>query len=286
VRILYLRLEKETPDMKKSLILIISVILLALSACTPKEELPALKVGMDLRYPPFETVDSSGAASGISVDIAKELGEFMGREVEIVDLPFGSLITSLQTGEIDIIIASMSITPARQETIDFTNPYVYFPLVTLVNKTFVESNNIQSIDDVLAYDGVKFAGQKGTVFLDIPTSKAANPGTPIETDSAALAVIEVTTGAAQATVLSLLAAASNQKANPASTVLFLDALQVNPIGMGVKKGNEELLQKANEFIASMESEGVNTRLREKYNPILLSEYLLEEGFDLFLTSND
>jgi hypothetical protein len=56
--------------------------------------------------------------------------------------------------------------------------------------------------------------------------------------------------------------------------------------MGVKKGNEELLQKANEFIASMESEGVNTRLREKYNPILLSEYLLEEGFDLFLTAND
>jgi len=145
--------------MKKSLILIISVILLALSACAPKEELPALKVGMDLRYPPFETVDSSGAASGISVDIAKELGKFLDREVEIVDLPFGSLITSLQTGEIDIIIASMSITPARQET-------------------------------------------------------------------------------------------------------------------------------ANEFIASMESEGVNTRLREKYNPILLSEYLLEEGFDLFLTSND
>ncbi|MBV1709660.1 MAG: transporter substrate-binding domain-containing protein [Erysipelothrix sp.] len=272
--------------MKKSLILIISVILLALSACAPQEELPALKVGMDLRYPPFETVDSSSNPSGISVDIAKELGEFMGREIEIVDLPFGSLITSLQTGEIDIIIASMSITPARQETIDFTNPYVYFPLVTLANKAFVDANNIQSIDDVLAYDGVKFAGQKGTVFLDIPTSKAANPGTPIETDSAALAVIEVTTGAAQATVLSLLAAASNYKANPASTVLFLDALQVNPIGMGVKKGNEELLQKANEFIASMESEGVNTRLREKYNPILLSEYLLEEGFDLFLTAND
>jgi polar amino acid transport system substrate-binding protein len=272
--------------MKKSLILIISVILLALSACAPREELPPLKVGMDLRYPPFETVDSSSNPSGISVDIAKELGEFMGREIEIVDLPFGSLITSLQTGEIDIIIASMSITPARQETIDFTNPYVYFPLVTLVNKAFVDANNIQSIDDVLAFDSVKFAGQKGTVFLDIPTSKAANPGTPIETDSAALAVIEVTTGAAQATVLSLLAAASNYKANPASTILFLDALQVNPIGMGVKKGNEELLQKANEFIASMESEGVNTRLREKYNPILLSEYLLEEGFDLFLTAND
>lgn len=271
--------------MKKSLVLILTVILLALSACAPKEEIPPLKVGMDLRYPPFETIDSTGAPSGISVDIAKELGEFLNREVEIVDLPFGSLITSLQTGEIDIIIGSMSITPARKETIDFSDPYVYFPLVTLVNKTFVDANNIQSIDDVLAYSGVKFAGQKGTVFLDIPTSKAANPGTPIETDSAALAVIEVTTGAAQATVLSLLAAASNYKANPATTVLFLDALQVNPIGMGVKKGNTELLLKANQFIASMESEGVNTRLRQKYNPILLTDYLLEEGFDLFLTND-
>ena len=273
--------------MKKAIVLTLLAYLLFLSGCAPvsNQQEPVLKVGMDLRYPPFETVDSQGSPMGISVDIAKELGDYLNREVEIVDLPFGSLITSLQTGEIDIIIASMSITAERQQVIDFSAPYVYFPLVTLVNKAFVDQNNITSLDQVLATDGVVFAGQKGTIFLDIPTSKAANPGTPIETDSAALAVIEITTGSAQATVLSLLAAASNQKANQDTTVLFLDALQVNPIGMGVAKGNNELLSQANAFIASMETSGVSDRLRAKYNPLLLSDYGLSQGLDLFL-SND
>lgn len=271
--------------MKKTFLLISIVLLLFLGACAPKEEAP-LRVGMDLRYPPFETVDSQGNPMGISVDIAFELGEFLGREVEIVDLPFGSLITSLQTNEIDIIIGSMSITEERKQSIDFSIPYVYFPLVTLVNRQLAESSNFESIDDVLAHDNVVFAGQKGTIFLSIPETKAANPGQVVETDSAALAIIEVTTGAADATVLSLLAAASNHKANIQTTVMFIEPLQVNPIGMGIAKGNSELKEKADKFIASMEQSGVNQRLREKYNSMLLDEYLLEDGIDLFLQLND
>ena len=91
--------------MKKLIGLIALISLLALSACapsTPEEELPVLKVGMDLRYPPFETVDGAGAPFGISVDIANELGTYLGREVEIVNITFGSLITELNLGEIEI----------------------------------------------------------------------------------------------------------------------------------------------------------------------------------------
>ena len=151
---------------------------------------------------------------------------------------------------------------------------------------YKQSSNFESIDDVLAYDNVVFAGQKGTIFLSIPETKAANPGQVVETDSAALAIIEVTTGAADATVLSLLAAASNHKANIQTTVMFIEPLQVNPIGMGIAKGNSELKEKADKFIASMEQSGVNQRLREKYNSMLLDEYLLEDGIDLFLQLND
>ena len=88
--------------MKKAIVLTLLAYLLFLSGCAPvsNQQEPVLKVGMDLRYPPFETVDSQGSPMGISVDIAKELGDYLNREVEIVDLPFGSLITSLQTGEI------------------------------------------------------------------------------------------------------------------------------------------------------------------------------------------
>ncbi len=278
----------EEESMKKVMGLIAIVSMLALSACapnSPSDPEPVLKVGMDLRYPPFETVDANGAASGISVDIAKELGAYLGREVEIVDISFGNLITELNLGEIDVIIASMTINDARREVIDFSNPYVYFPQVALVNTAFLQANNYTTIQQVLDHDQVVFAGQKGTIFLSLPTSLAKNPGPVIETDNVGLALTEVSTGAAQATVLSLLAAATNAKAFPDTMTLILEPLSVNNIGMGVRKGEEAFLAEINAFIAQMETGGVNDRLRDKYNPTIINEFGLEEGIDALLNND-
>jgi polar amino acid transport system substrate-binding protein len=271
--------------MKKLIGLIALVSLLALSACapsTPEEELPVLKVGMDLRYPPFETVDGAGAPFGISVDIAQELGAYLGREVEIVNITFGSLITELNLGEIDVIIGSMSITDERKQVIDFSNPYVYFPQVAIVNKAFLEANNYTTIQQVLDHDQVVWAGQKGTIFLQVLTSLSKNPGAVIETDSVTLAMTEVSTGTAQGTLMSVLAASINAKAFADTTTLLLEPLNTTPIGMGVRKGETELLNQVNAFIAQMESGGVNDRLREKHNPIIINDYGIPAGLDLLL----
>ncbi|MBI9009986.1 MAG: transporter substrate-binding domain-containing protein [Tenericutes bacterium] len=71
-----------------------------LNACGGAET-DVLKVGMDLRYPPFESTDSESNPEGISVDIAYALGEYLGREVEIVNLDFSTIILSLNSGVID-----------------------------------------------------------------------------------------------------------------------------------------------------------------------------------------
>ena len=271
--------------MKKLIGLIALISLLALSACAPSapsEELPTLKVGMDLRYPPFETVDASGAPFGISVDIAKELGAYLGRDVEIVNIAFGSLITELNLGEIDVIIGSMSITEERKQVIDFSNPYVYFPQVAIVNKAFLEANNYTTIQEVLDHDQVIWAGQKGTIFLQVLTSKSKNPGAVIETDSVTLAMTEVSTGAAQGTLMSVLAASINARAFADTTTLLLEPINTTPIGMGVRKGESELLSQINAFIAQMESGGVNDRLRDKHNPIIINEFGIPAGLDLLL----
>lgn len=271
--------------MKKLIGLIALISLLALSACAPSapsEELPTLKVGMDLRYPPFETVDASGAPFGISVDIAKELGAYLGRDVEIVNIAFGSLITELNLGEIDVIIGSMSITEERKQVIDFSNPYVYFPQVAIVNKAFLEANNYTTIQEVLDHDQVIWAGQKGTIFLQVLTSKSKNPGAVIETDSVTLAMTEVSTGAAQGTLMSVLAASINARAFADTTTLLLEPINTTPIGMGVRKGETELLSQINAFIAQMESGGVNDRLRDKHNPIIINEFGIPAGLDLLL----
>jgi len=127
--------------MKKSFLLLSSLVAVGvLAGCIPATD--PIRVGMDLRYPPFETVTGENEPEGISVDVAMAFGEYLGRPTEIVNTNFGGLIPALQSGEIDIVIASMSITAARQEVVDFTDPYFFFKIITLVNKDFAEANTL------------------------------------------------------------------------------------------------------------------------------------------------
>ena len=52
-----------------------------------------------------------------------EIGKRLGVEVEIQDMAFDTLITAVQEGKVDAVIAAMQATPAREENVDFSNPY-------------------------------------------------------------------------------------------------------------------------------------------------------------------
>jgi polar amino acid transport system substrate-binding protein len=233
-----------------------------LAACSSEDDV--LRVGMDLSYPPFETVDDEGNPTGISVTLAEEFGKFLGREVEIVDLPFGTLITELNANTIDVIIGSMSITEERALSVDFSDPYFNFPLVSLVNKEFFDANNIETKDDVFELEGVRFVGPKTFAPLDIARDLANNPVIR-EVDDVNAAVLEVVSGTSDVFLMSISNAAGHHLANPTTTEILLDPVVLSPIGMAFRKGNEELVEKANEFIAGLESEGVYDILRNLYN---------------------
>ncbi|MDR1359238.1 MAG: transporter substrate-binding domain-containing protein, partial [Coriobacteriales bacterium] len=76
---------------------------------------PVLRVAMELAYPPFETKDDAGNPEGISVDFIRDFGEAYGYEVIIENTAWDGLIPSLQTGKVDCIISSMTITEEREE---------------------------------------------------------------------------------------------------------------------------------------------------------------------------
>src|SRR5690242_5036247 len=94
-----------------------------LSSCSPQPR-DRLIVGMELAYPPFEMTDARGQPMGVSVDLAKALGTYLHREVEIQNVPFDGLIPALQTRKIDLIISSMTATAERAKSIAFSDPYV------------------------------------------------------------------------------------------------------------------------------------------------------------------
>src|SRR5690606_25176810 len=107
-------------NFKKNLLLIISVLLVVLSANVVMAK--TYIVGTSADFPPFEYVEE-GEYVGFDIELIKEIGKLKGFEVEVKDLSFDSLIPALKTGNIDIIIAAMTITEERQQVVDLSIPY-------------------------------------------------------------------------------------------------------------------------------------------------------------------
>lgn len=82
-----------------------------------------LRIATEGAYPPFNFIDASGEVKGFDVDIANALCEEMGADCELVTQSWDGIIPGLIAGRYDAIIASMSITPERQEAVSFSEPY-------------------------------------------------------------------------------------------------------------------------------------------------------------------
>lgn len=167
------------------LVALLMTSVLVLSACggskaedkgsTPaKAESNVFRVGMECAYAPFNWTqldDSNGAvkladgtyAGGYDVEIAKLLAKEMGKELEIVKVEWDGLPPSLTSGKIDAIIAGMTNTAERRETLDFTDNYYTSDLVIVVKKDSPLAN-ATSLED---FSGKKITGQLATLHYDV-----------------------------------------------------------------------------------------------------------------------
>lgn len=228
-----------------------------LAGCTAKSN--ELVVGMELQYPPFETTDASGNPTGISVDMAMELGKYLGREVKIVNTAFSGLIPALQSKQIDIILSSMTITDKRLESIDFSDPYAQANLALLIGK----DSPVQSAADLNA--GTKVAVKKGTtahVYADANFKEAE----VLVLESEGACILEVTTGKADVFIYDQMSIYKAWQTNPDSTRANLEPFAATPEnwGIGLRKGEDELKGKINDFIRTSKDNGFFSSLAEKY----------------------
>jgi polar amino acid transport system substrate-binding protein len=87
------------------------------------QDMMKLRIGTEGAYPPFNNLTADGKLEGFDIDIARALCKEMKADCEFVTQDWDGIIPALQAGKFDAIIASMSITPEREEQVDFTNKY-------------------------------------------------------------------------------------------------------------------------------------------------------------------
>ena len=113
-------------------------------------------IGMDTVYAPFEYTDDSGDFVGIDVDILNAVAADQGFEVEINSLGFDAALAALESGQVDGVIAGMSITDERKKKYDFSDGY-YETYVSIAAK---EGSDYKSLDDL---KGATVAAKTATI---------------------------------------------------------------------------------------------------------------------------
>jgi polar amino acid transport system substrate-binding protein len=231
--------------------------LVLLAGCAPKSH-PQLIVGMELSYPPFEMTDAQGQAAGVSVDLARDMGKFLGREVEFQNIPFDGLIPSLQTRKIDLIISSMTETLERSRTIAFSDPYLTTGLGLLAGK----SSPIQSIVDA-DQAGRVLVVKKGTTGHVYATDKIKKARVLV-LDAEAACVLEVVQGKADAFIYDQISTYENWRRNAETTRALLQPFQQESWAIGLRQDDTELRRQVNQFLLDYKAHGGFEKLGDRY----------------------
>lgn len=218
-----------------------------------------LRVAMELAYPPFETRDDDGNPSGVSVTFMQDFADQYGYDLTIENTAFDGLIPSLQTGKADAVMSSITITPEREETIDFSDPYAVAQLAILAGA----NSGVESIDDLNQAD--KTVAVKTGSTGDVYATKNLTNATILRLADESACVTEIVQGRADGFLYDQLTIYRNNQANPDTTkAVFIPFQDPEYWGIGVQKGNTELLDELNEFIAQSKEDGEFDRLTDQY----------------------
>ena len=231
------------------------------------------RVGLEAAYAPFNWTqldDSNGAvkiegtaeyAGGYDVEIAKRIAEGLGKELVIVKIEWDGLTPALTSGKIDAIIAGMSPTAERKETIDFSINYYKSNLIMVV-KNGGPYSNATSIQD---FQGARITAQLNTFhYTVIDQIKGVKKQSAMDNFPAMRVALE--SGIIDGYVSERPEGVSAQAANPNFKMIeftdgFVTSDDDTAIAVGLRK-NSPLTEKINEILAGISLEE-QTRLMDE-----------------------
>lgn len=227
--------------MKKIMLLVMSILLL--TGC--KRDDNKLILATEAGFAPYEYYQD-GEIVGVDIDIAREIALSLGKELVIKDVSFDFIINEIKSGKSDIGAAGMSITKERLEEVDFSVEYAVSNQVVIVPM----DSKITSIDQI---SNQKIAVQLGTV-ADSYVNENYKDATVIRQKKYLSMVEDLKAGKVDLIIMDLLPASEIVKSNDGLKILD-EYLFTDKYGMAIKKGNKELLDKVNDVLTRLMSEG-------------------------------
>jgi polar amino acid transport system substrate-binding protein len=256
--------------MKKKLVKLVSLAVASvlsvsmLAGCGSTKESETLIMGTNAAFPPFEYTTSNGLVGdydGIDVAIAQKIADSMGRTLTIEDMDFDGLVASVKSGKVDMVIAGMTATEERAQSVDFSDTYFTASQVMVVspdNEDITKAEDLKndkSVGVVLGFTGDGIV----TDALAIPEEKITRANRAIDI------VQDVKNNKLDAVVVDSATGKALAEKNGLKVVEDPSVFDTEEYAIAVKKGNKELLDQINKVLDEMKANGEIDALAEQYN---------------------
>lgn len=218
--------------------------LIADSVITRVQEEGVIRIGLSV-FVPWSMRDVNGDLIGFELDVGRKLAEDMGVEVEFLPTAWDGIIPALLAGNFDVIISGMSVTPQRNLTVNFTDPYAYSGNAILTNCAMTEGMTLEDFNS----PDITFAARRGATPAVVIAERFPQAQLLLFDEDGA-ATQEVLNGNAHATMGSQPSPNRDAARNPGTLCVPFDTL-FSPLGEGfaLRRGDPDALNFFNNWIA-------------------------------------
>lgn len=225
-----------------------------------------LTVGSDTAFPPFESMNGD-VAEGFDVDLISAIAKEIGLTAKVDTVKFDTLIPLLKAGgKFDIVVSAMTITPERQQEIDFSSPYIDSNQSIAVKKgafAKIAAGDVAAIQ--AAFAGKTIGVQSGTTGEAWAKENLQPKGAKIVPfDDTLAAFSALSAGKVDAVVNDLPVSAWIVKDPARGAELVAEIPTGEQYGFGISKDNPELKKAVDDAIAKLKSDGTYDAIYKKW----------------------
>ncbi|WP_404364624.1 transporter substrate-binding domain-containing protein [Marinobacter sp.] len=218
-----------------------------------------LKVVTDPSFVPFEMMDQeTGEMIGFDMEIIAEVAKRAGFEYDLNTMDFNGIIPALQTGNVDIAIAGITITEERQKIVDFSDPYYDSGLRVLVR---ADDQAVKELDDL---EGKKIGTKIGSTSYDFLTRELEKDSGVTPYPGSSDMYMSLMSGAVDAVFYDAPNVGYFARTKGEGKVKTVGPLyEGQQYGIALKKGSS-WVDEVNEALASMKQDGTYKTIYEKW----------------------
>lgn len=255
---------------KFTLLFLLTMVITVLAACGSSEEgaettdsgatseKETLIIGIDDAFAPMGFRDDNNEIVGFDIDLARAAGEHMGVEVEFQPIDWSTKESELSSGRIDLIWNGYTVTDERKEKVLFTEPYLENAQVVMTLK----DSSLAALNDLAGKEvGIQALSSALDALNSHPVSEEVSLN---EYKDNVLALTDLKAGRVEAVVIDKVVGEYFMTQQPDTFKILDESLAPEQYAVGVKKGNEALLEKLQAALDAMNEDGTAAEISTKW----------------------